>query len=440
MVQTLRTSKAHEGIFQWTILGFATGNCIQNLIFDGFNKIETCAFVHNTFPHLPNLRSIKGLIGSVSRTFELVHEPLDWHRTDIVNIVAERRAGEALLRIADQITNWEIEKDEKEAELLLSRNYDAITALALSSDVCWGFPIFDSEASKFPALLCNCPQLRSLSITNTSDVYGGGVNVKPLVDPILTLPFPFAQSLRSLTLDLEGFATRTTHNEFAFVALFPSLESLKFTFSSDNLDEIKSKSYLLPKLTSLEIINCPFMHMHDLFRSLLLPSISTISLSHSDVPRNRPVPNRRTNEIRLLVLELKAYFSTLQTLHLHFLINLPKKAVEYLLPLADDIAISVIPKPMPPKRKRFPSSGNYDEEDIESEISDNESLPRSYPENMVGATGGQHGEDIGFESTKELVDWAQERVYSCGTVDDVGLQEMRRMLEPIRDLKEWIAD
>jgi len=54
--------------------------------------------------------------------------------------------------------------------------------------------------------------------------------------------------------------------------------------------------------------------------------------------------------------------------------------------------------------------------------------------------GGGGEDDDGFQATKELADWAQERVYGCGTVDDVGVKEMRRFLEPMRDLKEWIED
>lgn len=353
--------------------------------------------------------------------------------------MAARRAGEALLGIASQIQEWELEKGEEEAELLLSRNYDGIESLALGDEESWAHSIL-TEKSKFPALLSKCSNLRSLSIIHPGDDIDG-VGVEPIAKSVLSTSFPFAASLRSLSLDLERYGGRTTESEFLFVTLFPSLDTLKIVFSSDNLDEIKSKSYLLPKLSSLKIVDCPFIHMHILFRSLLLPCISSIHLSHSYVPRVRPTQGRRITEIRLLVPALKAYFSTLRVLRLNFLINLPPKAVDHLLPLADTIDISILPKPMPPKRKRFPSSGSYDEEDIESEISDSESLPRSYPEALAGGErGGKEERDNGFEATKELVDWAQERVYSCGTVDDVGLQEMRRMLEPMRDLKEWIED
>lgn len=334
-----------------------------------------------------------------------------------------------------------MEKKEEEAELLLSRNYDGIESLALVTHQSWGHPILESETSKFPALLSKCSNLRSLSIIQAAEDFDGDFD-EPIAKSVLSTTFAFAASLRSLSLNLERYGGRTTENEFLFITLFPSLDTLKMVFRSDNLDEIKGKSYLLPKLSSLEILDCPFIHMHVLFRCLLLPSISSIHLSHTRVPQLRPSRAQRYSEIRLLVPHLKAYFSTLRTLHLNFFINLPPRAVDHLLPLADTIDISILPKPMPPKRKRFPSSGSYDEEDIESEISDNESLPRSYPEKLMmdGDRGGEEEKDNGFKATKELVDWAQERVYSCGTVDDVGLQEMRRFLEPIRDLKEWIED
>ena len=161
-----------------------------------------------------------------------------------------------------------------------------------------------------------------------------------------------------------------------------------------------------------------------------------------DVPIQPPTEDQESEELRRLVRELESYPSTLRSLRLQFPWDLPFQALDYLVPLSTTIDVVVAPKPEQSRSSRYVRSARSDSSDSDSD------LELGLLGGRVDLAGVKHqhlfkrrsGGTNGFESTKELVDWAQERVYSCGTGDDAGLQEMRRMLEPIRDLKEWIAD
>ena len=39
-----------------------------------------------------------------------------------------------------------------------------------------------------------------------------------------------------------------------------------------------------------------------------------------------------------------------------------------------------------------------------------------------------------------LLSWAQERVKDCQDIDDAGVEEIMRVLEPVKELKEWLED
>ena len=433
-------SRSREGIFPCSILGSATGNCIKYFIFDEPCADDLSTFVYNTIPLLPRLSSMTGLNGSISYRAGLGPLRHLGSLDDIVYRLNKKRAREAILRIAPQITEWDIELEVELAEPILSANYQGIKSLALSSS---GFPILESDNSKYLDLLVKLPNLRSLSIAHGADFIDQDLEA-PLADSVLSRSFPFATSLRSLSLDLEGLVERTTANELTFATLFPQLDNLRIRFRSNDLGEIQSESFLLPKLTSLEVVDCPFLYMDVLFSSFDLPSISSLHLIQSRIPSLRPELEYFADEIRELSKQLETYISTLRKLDIAFLVELKQDSLKHLVSLADTVNISVVSKKQIEMNRLISESEEEDDkveqtEDCLSDSQDSETWTRSRRQ-MVRGRGGQHGEDKGFESTKELVDWAQERVYSCGTVDDVGLQEMRRMLEPIRDLKEWIAD
>jgi len=434
-------SRSKEGIFQCSILGSAAGDCIKHLIIDNPCSDDLGPFLYNTCLRLPNLRSISELTEAVDESLGLV-EPLDLEvSSDIVEVINGKRGREAILRIAPQITEWDLELTAGAAELLLSGNYDGNESLTLASRETLGAHILETDKSKFPSLLCKLPNLHTLSIPQTREDFEGR-DAEVVHDSILSLSFPFATSLRNLSLDLERDDDRTTPNEVRFAAMFPNLQTLKIRFRSDNLTEIDQEFYLLPKLTSLDIFDCPFLFMHTLVHVLSLPSISSIRIKNIDVPIQPPTEDQESEELRRLVRELESYPSSLRSLRLQFPWDLPSRVLDHLVPLSSEIDVVIAPKPEQSRSSRYGWRGRSDSSDSDRVLE-------------LGSLGGgvdsagvkhQHlfrrrsGGDNAFKSTKELVDWAQERVYSCGTVDDVGLQEMSRMLEPIRDLKEWIED
>ncbi|GAA5828390.1 hypothetical protein JCM5353_005057 [Sporobolomyces roseus] len=438
---TLRTSRSQEGIFDCSILGSATGDCIQNLVFDKPNADYLATFVYKAFPLLPNLRSISGLNEIAAYSIGLDRPPPWQASLNIVQYINKMRAREALLQLAPQITEWDIEVDPEDAELLMSGNHEGIETLTLSSTEESGFKILESDQSRFPSLLCKFHNLHTLTIRQTHEDFQVR-NLELVHDSVLSLSFPFATSLRTLSLDLERDGGHTTSNELSFATMFPNLQSLSIRFRSDNLNEIdQGSSYLLPKLASLEIVNCPFLHLHKLLHVFSLPSISSIQSKLSIF--DQPTSQQENEELRQLVMELGTYSSTLRSLRLEFAWNPCLVALDHLVPLSSTIDVLVIvPKPEPSRSGRGAGIlSNFDEDSDED--SDDERDEDGTGDARAGRQllfGVRREDDNGFQATKELVDWAQERVYSCGTVDDVGLQEIRRSLEPMRDLKEWIED
>jgi len=259
------------------------------------------------------------------------------------------RAREAILRIAPQIIEWDMDLAEEDAALLLNTNYNGVRSLSLGSWDDPGSDMLESEQSGFVRLLHKLPNLQTLSIHQAHEDVEPDLEI--VHDSILSLSFPFATSLRNLSLDLEREYERTTPNELAFATMFPNLESLKMRFRSDHLSEIDQESaYLLPKLTSLEIVNCPFLHLHKLLHVFSLPSISSIQSNTAIYPFHLPNPYDQSEEIRQLVAELRCYTSTLRSLRLQFTWNLPSLALDYLVPLASTIDVVVVSKPSEPER------------------------------------------------------------------------------------------
>jgi len=331
-----------------------------------------------------------------------------------------------------QVTSWDFLLDEDVADLLLSPNYRGIESLTLRSPHRQGFPILESEYSEFPGILYECPNLLSLSIVQTHEFEDQ--IVEPVDEDVLSdfKSFLFLNSLRSLSLDLERFNGRTTVNELEFSTLFPSLEYLNITFRSSNLDEIDSKSFLLPKLTSLEVVNCPFLHLPILIHCLDLPSISSINLAQSGAQLYEPTLEEETVEIGRLVAELGAYSSTLQTFRFT-LSGLSARAVEELRGLQDDVTIEVNSELVVFSSETADTSNRSQVQPSDTQDAGDPSLDDLIDSDMSDPAHRQ-------KLTKELLTWAQERVNGCEDVDDAGVEEMMRVLVPVKELKEWLED
>jgi len=346
--------------------------------------------------------------------------------------IKSKRAFDSLTRIATQIKIWEITLEPWVAEVLLSKNYNGIESLVLQSPKNAGFPILESNESQFLSLLSKCSNLRNLSIRQT--LRFAGQIVDPVAEAVLSTSFSFANSLRSLTLDLERFNGRTTANEFDFIALFSSLEYLNLTFRSSNLDEIDSKSFLLPKLTSLEIVNCPFLHMHVLIRCLDLPSISIIHFAQTGAQNNPPTTEEEIHEMRKLGSELGGYSSSLRALRLTSS-KISSEAVEELSKLQGKAMVKVNSTSVV-RSNDLRSHGIISLDDSDSEYSDEEDdLDTS---DSTDYRQVDFGNDLG--STEELLEWAHDRFKMCRDVDVAGVEELTRVLEPVKALKEWLED
>ncbi|GAA5855762.1 hypothetical protein JCM5353_007222, partial [Sporobolomyces roseus] len=438
-IQTLRLSRAFEDVLLYSILGSPTGNCIEHLIIDSAGRNDLTSFVCQTCPHLPKLRSIVGLDGDFTHDISLTPRLVLSNPSKIAVYLKSQRARQILLQIASRITKWDIRLDGEETELLLSQHYGGIESLMLNSDEEYGFPILESDESKFPFILSRCSKLQHLSIIQTN----GHENtvVAPIVDSVLTTSFPFAATLRSLTLDLERHGERTTPNELEFPTLFPSLEFLKITFRSDDLDQIRTKSFILPRLLDLEVIHCPFSHMHVLIESLLLPNIRTIQLESADNSDLGVTQDEVLDEIRKLEIELGASASTLRLIHLIFDIHVPQECITLLQAMKIEAAIFVNSKLINNSkttniRPRVARQSFYSEFDNDYE---NDCGLLDYDEPLEGEME-KDGVDEVSDPTEALLAWVSERIKRCRDVDGAGSKEIRRVLDPVNDLRKWLKD
>jgi len=360
-------------------------------------------------------------------------------RNNATKSIKSKRALEALTRIATQINSWDITLEHSVAELLLSKNYDGIESLTLQSPIASGFPILESGGSDFPSLLSSCSNLRNLTVVHTHSIRDQVV--EPVAASVLSTHFAFTNSLRSLTLDLERDQGRTTANELEFVALFPSLESLSLTIRSTNLDEIESKSFLLPKLTSLKVVDCPFLHIHILICCLNLPSISDIHFEQSGLQDSEPTPIEELDEIRKLVSELGAYSSSLQNFCFtsRGLSQVAAEALSSLQALVNVNSAFVSPSNDFKSRVARRPGGVINLSDSESDYSDEEEAIRIVGTSESARSHQVEGEDD-FGTTEKLLEWAHDRFKSCRKIDVAGVGELRKVLEPVKELKEWLED
>ena len=435
--QTLRLSKHQDDIFQYSILGSPVGDCIIKVVFDHSvhgDDTSLFTFVCRTLPLLPNVRAVKGLDLHFSSQLHLHTAP-----SFASNWIKYKRAFDALTQTATQINSWDITLEHSVAEILLSKNYGGIESLTLQSSANLGFFILESNESRFLTLLSNCSNLRHLHIQQTHR-YRDQI-VDPVANAVLSTSFPCANTLRSLTLDLERNNGRTTANEFEFIALFPSLESLNLTIRSTNLDEIESKSFLLPKLTSLKVVDCPYLHMHILIHCLNLPSISIIHFEQTGTQDFEPTPIEEIDEIRKLVSELGSYCSSLQTFCFTSR-GLSQVAAEVLSILQAVVKVnSAFVSPSNDFRSRAVrrARGVMNLSDSDTDESDEEEDNRTVGISDSARSHQVDGEDD-FGTTEKLLEWAHDRFKRCRKVDVAGVEELRKVLGPVKELKEWLED
>ena len=434
-MQTLRLSKAFEDVFQYSILGSPAGNCIEHLIFDSSGGNDSTSFVCQTGPQLPKLRSIVGLSADLTADICLTSQQVLSDPSKVAVYLKGQRARQTLLQIASQITEWDIKLDGEDAELFLSQNYAGIESLALNSDEDYGFAILESADSKFPFILSKCTKLRNLSIIQTH----GHENsiVGPLVDSVLSTSFPFAATLCSLTLDLERYGESTTSNELVFPTLFPSLEILKITFHSDDLDQIRTKSFVLPRLLKLEVVYCPFLYMHVLIESLILPSIRSIQIETAD--STEATYDAGLEEMRKLAAEVDASASTLELFHLLDDDGIDEEYTTPLVSIKTDAAIFVNSQLIKePKSSTVRHRGA--KQSIDFHIDEDHDCSLLDLDGLGGRESEKEGVDEVSDPTEALLNWARQRVKRCQEVDGAGTGEVRRVLEPVRELKEWLED
>jgi len=181
--------------------------------------------------------------------------------------------------------------------------------------------------------------------------------------------------------------------------------------------------------------------MHILIRCLNLPSISDIHFEQSGLQDSEPTPIEELDEIRKLVSELSAYSSSLGTFCFTSR-GLSQVAAEALSSLRAMVKVNsafVSPSNDFKSRAANRTRSVMDLSDSATDESDEEEDIR-----IVGISDSARSHEVdnedNFRTTEKLLEWAHDRFKSCRKIDVAGVGELRKVLEPVKELKEWLED
>lgn len=248
--------------------------------------------------------------------------PLDEDAT-----VKVRRLGQVWLRLASQIVEWDVGVAPDTLEALLSSScYGRIRSVKISS---FGRRILEQSPSPIVETLERCSALSSLTITQKALLLPANANLPQIHPDNLLRPFPFRQTLRSLTLDTHGQRTTIEPNHLHFAALFPLLEHLKLPTDAINAEFVdfpeEPHTLCLPRLLHLEI---EFSHLffsgHSsvgyglVYPDLDLPLLVRLDLNEGpdcDQSEDRLELSQQLNDFRDMSDDLHHYSKTLQVIN-----------------------------------------------------------------------------------------------------------------------------
>ncbi|GAA5952044.1 hypothetical protein JCM3765_005179 [Sporobolomyces pararoseus] len=452
LFETLRFSKARESIFQHSIL-LSYASCFTRIAFDipsAFDQNLLSLLIALVVPLLPNLRAIIGLNaefifnsggevgyqGSVS----CYGEP-----EEVPKYLEFDRMRKIILKLAAQITHWELKLHYCYMEPLLSQNSDGITHLTIDSrGEC--FDILDTDSGGYPELLASLPNLQSLTILQ--GIEGEGT-VIPVGKAALSTSYPFSSKLRSLVLDLEAYLKVTTPKEFKFIALFPNLRYLKMTFRSrelSQLEPLKDEPFTFPNLRFAEFVDCPFTSLSILLSALVLPSITELQFSYPTKTRSKVSFELQALSIVHLFKALDSFTPSLRQLT----VELPFRDL-HLLRLRDNLLIDFHSRKssstsLPPaslaelseSNKRLIARGVA----AQARDSVSESSTSSNEESKAEEDAQMEEEESEIiRTTCELASWVSDRAETIRIgKDNAGATELLGLLKEVKSLKDWIED
>ncbi|GAA5989462.1 hypothetical protein JCM5350_005927 [Sporobolomyces pararoseus] len=423
---SLRTSQTNDISFKYLILGSPLTHGITKLHFEDCQNLLD--LVLHVVPQLPNLRSISGLNSNHLRS--LCKEPGHFASSSLNRSFSNpvlSLAKKTLLGLAMQITDWSIELQPDNLELLLNENLSGIQHLALSSDLNADHGILDSPHSRYPSILARLPNLRSLTI-HQSDTFDDNI-VTSIDDSVFETPFSFVHSLRSLELELlvELDMIKT---DVKFATLFPSLRRLVLNFQDrGSWWKAEDESFSLPSLEYFEIKNIKLRCISRLLNDLELPSIVEVHLRTVSVKRGegeaedeedeenpplKPISFLNLGTLRLIKV------STTKNLNRSIISHLSHPSIRLELDFETRLQLdtscfdirpssssmnSLVPQPLSP----FPSPSS--------------SLVES--------------EDPFYEETDRLLGWARAKAESMKSRDLSGSKELLKALKNFKEYVDW---
>ncbi|GAA5990453.1 hypothetical protein JCM5350_008003 [Sporobolomyces pararoseus] len=242
--------------------------------------------VFHVLPRLPNLKAIwgidaaftEGLFGnggmvrvsklkcsSSTSNEEAIHA---WHK---------------LKSIATRIVEWRVQLKEEEVEALLSIDpsiKSKIRSLSLSSFSYEGFPILESDSSRFPALLNSLPSLASLTVDPAIDFPSGQEYPSCISQTALSIDYPFHSTLTSFAWTGSRYSTPVDPSLLHFLARLESLRHLRIRSSAYEVPELfdREDQPELSQLITLELIGGGINGIDHLLDHVQLPRIKIITL------------------------------------------------------------------------------------------------------------------------------------------------------------------
>jgi hypothetical protein len=279
-------------LFLTGMLGSPLCRIFTTVRFDTSEQKKLNFALFHVLPHLPRIHTFEGFSKKTTRALFGPGGMTQIARTKVSIVEDERnahlRAWCKFKAIAVRIRNWKVSLEDAEFIELFGIHRiiaDQMRSLSLSTPNFGGFPIFESESSRFPLLLRILPNLTSLSISKADSLANGDACESPLSKSVLSVPCAFTRTLTSFTFRGDPSSSPVDPSFFRFLTRFTRLRHLRIEASKfDDLDDpVAGSKFAFPNLTDLELIGSLPGSLDKVLRHLSLPKLEVLTLEYREL-------------------------------------------------------------------------------------------------------------------------------------------------------------
>jgi len=432
-----------------------TGDWITTISFENNHRMSSESLTFAIFyilPQLPRLERIEHFDFSTTRRIFGPQGLATNHRGFKLSLEAqeERFALQKFLQVALRIKHWDIELNAEELRVIVTNSPQSITSLSIRSPPYSASPILETPSKAFSSVLLLCTSLSALQLTRSTSINNdrNQFNNLPFVHPsAITLPYPFSNTLTSLTLSNEDYSLKiVTHEALLFATRFRFLSHLRidafdFCFTAEKGGEDEELDYNFPHLTHLELHGSFIRYLDALLYRLVLPKIRIICIRYYtwydwEMDDREGAIKRHDPRIEYLGEGLSRFASTLKHVYLRTQNGLYRKSSEKL--------VSIIEKNQPRGVEIFKL--HFDDHLQLGEAELGVSNHKAEVDDRKGSTVKTKTKDHEVlqsitTSTRELAEWVLWQVETVEESKDIPqAKQLLRTMKLASDLQKWMED